>query len=140
VFFERFTVAESSMSPSFREGDYVVTVRRRPRRGAAIVFEHPERPGFLLLKRVVATGGQLVRIDRGSILVDGREVEDPWTDDATTPDGEWVVPDGHVFVLGDARHRSVDDSRTLGPIRVGRRAAIVVLRYWPPRRLGRPRL
>lgn len=126
------------MSPSFREADYLVTAPRRPYRGAAIVFEHPQRPGFYLLKRVAAVGGEVIRIDGGAVLVDGREIDDPWTGDTTSPDGEWAVPDDHVFVLGDARDRSVDDSRTLGPIRVGRRAAVVVFRYWPPRRIGRP--
>ncbi len=128
------------MSPSFREGEYLVTARRRPRRGAAIVFEHPDRRGFFLLKRVVGLAGEHVTIQDGSVLIDGRPFDEPWTTDPTTPDGEWTVPAGHAFVLGDARHRSVDDSRTLGSIDVGNRAAVVVFRYWPPHRLGRPPL
>ena len=41
------------MLPSFRPGDGLVGVRsRRIRRGDVRVFEHPDRPGFWLVKRV----------------------------------------------------------------------------------------
>jgi hypothetical protein len=46
-------VAEDSMRPGLEPGDGLVTVRsRRVRRGQLRCFEHPERPGFWLVKRV----------------------------------------------------------------------------------------
>ncbi len=52
----RYEIAEESMAPKLLPGDYVVAVRRprRVRPGAVVVFEHPGRPGFTLVKRVVA--------------------------------------------------------------------------------------
>lgn len=133
----RFTVSEKSMSPLFQEGDYVVTVEKPPKRGDVIVFEHPARPGFHLIKRVIGCGGQTVEVRNGAVSVDGMESAEPWTADDTAPDGSWQVRDEQVFVLGDARHRSSDDSRTIGPVDVGERTHVVVFRYWPARRAGR---
>jgi signal peptidase I len=49
----RFVVAEASMEPRLHEGDGLVGWRRtRIRRGEIRVFEHPDRPGFWLVKRV----------------------------------------------------------------------------------------
>jgi hypothetical protein len=49
----RFVVAEDSMLPTLRPSDGVVAIRsRRARRGQLRVFEHPERTGFWLIKRV----------------------------------------------------------------------------------------
>jgi len=50
---KRFVIAETSMLPTLEPGDGVIGVRsRRIRRGQIRCFEHPERPGFWLIKRV----------------------------------------------------------------------------------------
>lgn len=50
---KRFVVAENSMLPELAPGDGVVAVRStRVRRGQIRCFEHPDRPGFWLIKRV----------------------------------------------------------------------------------------
>jgi signal peptidase I len=126
------------MSPLFQEGDYLVTRRRPPAPGDVIVFEHPHQPGFHLLKRVIGLAGQIVEITDGDVAVDGNAEDSVSFEEATRPDGHWKVPPGHLFVLGDARHRSRDDSRELGPIHTGPRANVVVYRYWPAGRMGRP--
>ena len=50
----RHLIAEDSMVPTLRPGDWVFGVRRpgtiRP--GDIVVVEHPRRPGFELVKRV----------------------------------------------------------------------------------------
>jgi hypothetical protein len=51
----RFVVVEESMLPALRPGDGLIATRsRRIRRGQVRVFEHPQRPGFWLVKRVGA--------------------------------------------------------------------------------------
>lgn len=41
------------MTPSLHPGDYLITViNRRPRAGQIVVFRHPKRDGFWLVKRV----------------------------------------------------------------------------------------
>ena len=139
MFLRRFAISEQSMSPSFREGDFLVTARQNPTLGDVIVFEHPSRPGFYLVKRVVATGGETIEIRGGQVLINEQPANETWTADSTEPDGLWKIPPDHVFVLGDARHRSNDDSRTLGPIRFNGKADVARFRYWPARRIGRIR-
>jgi nickel-type superoxide dismutase maturation protease len=57
-------IAEHSMRPTLHDGDWVV-IRRRPgsiRVGDVVILDHPDRPGFELVKRVasVITDGLMV--------------------------------------------------------------------------------
>lgn len=50
---KRFVVSEESMLPTLRPGDGLLAVRSSTlRRGQLRCFEHPDRPGFWLVKRV----------------------------------------------------------------------------------------
>lgn len=54
----RFEVAERSMAPALEPGDYLIATRWLPvREGAVVAFEHPERRGFWLVKRVATVEG-----------------------------------------------------------------------------------
>ena len=49
----RVAVAEHSMTPALRPGDWLLAWRtRRIRPGQVVLAWHPQRPGFLLVKRV----------------------------------------------------------------------------------------
>lgn len=108
------------MSPALANGDRFIGRpaghRRPPRRGSVVAFTHPHRSGFWLVKRVVGLGGEVVSIDTGEVLIDGRTGLDVWGHGWSTPDGEWQVPDGELFVLSDQRPVTRDDSRNFGPI------------------------
>ena len=46
------------MQPALEHGDWALAVRaRRVRPGDVVVLEHPDRPGFEMVKRVVAAPG-----------------------------------------------------------------------------------
>jgi nickel-type superoxide dismutase maturation protease len=48
----RVAVAERSMEPALRPGDWLLARRtRRVRPGQVVLAWHPQRPGFLLVKR-----------------------------------------------------------------------------------------
>ena len=50
----RVEVAEHSMLPALRPGDWLIAWRtRRIRPGQVVLAWHPSRPGFLLVKRAV---------------------------------------------------------------------------------------
>jgi nickel-type superoxide dismutase maturation protease len=55
----RVEIEGDSMEPALHDGDWCIAVAARPgevRKGDVIVLEHPERPGFELVKRVHGAG------------------------------------------------------------------------------------
>jgi signal peptidase I len=98
------------MAPALQDGDWLVAVRaRRIRPGALIVVEHPERPGFELVKRVTALPGEMM--------------------------GARALGPNRFWVTGD-RGEASTDSRSFGPVSGDAIRGVVVLRYWPPGRAG----
>lgn len=56
----RFRVADASMQPTLRSGDYVVVNTwayrsRAPRAGDIVVLRHPRQPALCIVKRVAGT-------------------------------------------------------------------------------------
>jgi signal peptidase I len=132
----RYEIAERSMEPALLPGDWVIAVRtRHPSRGDVVVVPHPHRAGFELVKRVVGLAGETIAAEAGVVTVDGAAA-DVWAQGPTLPDGTWQIPHDSVFVLGDARLPSQDDSRTLGPVPLQTISWRVRFRYWPWGRIG----
>lgn len=133
-------VGSGSMAPAVAAGDLVLLehgagpVQRRD----VVAAPHPDT-GVLLVKRVVALGGDRVAIEDGVLVVDGVPVCEPGIDPERL-DGVWfgpvTVPAGEVFLLGDDRGESID-SRDFGPLPAGSVDGLVRVRAWPaPGRLG----
>ena len=107
----RVEVTGASMRPTLEPGDWVLGVaagRRGLRRGDVVVLEHPERPGFEMVKRVTRVAGN------------------------AGPDGR-PLGDGEVWVEGDDPERSTD-SRHFGPVSGADVRGRLVLVWWPPAR------
>ncbi len=134
----RYAVAEDSMLPLLRPGDFVIAQRMKaiPDRGSVVIFPHPEREDFELVKRIVGLPRERVTIANGQVHIDGVVLAEPWADGITRPDGEWSLGSHEVFVLGDRRPVSAGDSRALGPIAADGAHWKVVACYWPPRDIG----
>lgn len=107
----RVEVHGDSMFPTLEFGDWAIAVRVPVRVGAVVVVEHPRRPGFELVKRVVA--GPADTVADGTVL---------------GADEYWVE--------GDAGESSTD-SRAFGPVRSADVKGTVILVWWPPARRGR---
>jgi hypothetical protein len=103
---------------------------RRAHVGDVIAFTHPnpvdpEAPGGLLVRRVVALGGDMMEGSVGSSIGgvgDGDQGVDRHRDgdggDAAT-DGDFVIPEGHAWVVADNEDvplADAPDSRTFGPL------------------------
>ena len=125
------------MEPTLEPEQRLIVDRLTPRfdpykPGDIIVFEAPALAQLKApaIKRIVATEGSVVELIDGRVSVDGVALDEPYVYglEPTYPSSgqaRWLVPPGHVFVLGD--HRSVSiDSRSFGPVAV----ASVIGRAW----------
>ncbi len=129
---QAFNIPSGSMEDTLLVGDFIlgekITFRfRSPRPGEVVIFRHPKIPGRDLIKRCVALEGDTVLIVNKVLYVNGRRFPDPpkakYVDPRIIPAryaprdnfGPYVVPKGHIFVMGDNRDNS-DDSRFWGPL------------------------
>ena len=88
------------------------------------------------IKRVVGLPGDTVAIKNGKVLVNGVVLDEPYLDQVTPGRmGTKVVPEAHVFVLGDNRGAS-NDSRYFGMVPYERIVGRAWIRYWPPAEAG----
>ena len=135
----RYEIVEESMAPTLLPGDYVVAQpRRQPlQRGDIVIFDHPHRDGFELVKRVVGLPGEEIVIARGQVHANDAVLAEPWADGPTLPEGNWSLRRDQIFVLGDNRARSAGDSRWIGPVPLADARWKVVGRYWPLASFGR---
>ncbi len=140
---EAFYIPSESMLPTLKVGDRVFVnkfVYRfwEPGRGDVIVFESVEGENEDLIKRVVALPGDEVTFSRGVLRINGEAQEEPYVNERR-PDRETyvptIVPEGHVFAMGDNRANS-RDSRFFGPVPVENIEGEAFASFWPPSRVG----
>ena len=119
LFFRVVVVIGSSMYQTLHHGDRLLlissTFYKEPQQGDIIVASKKSfSNGECIVKRVIATEGQVVDIDfqNGIVYVDGVALEEDYIYTKTTLfEGETfplTVEENHVFVLGDNRDNSKD--------------------------------
>jgi signal peptidase I len=114
-----------------------------PARGDIVVFHTPPKAaqkcgeGGTFVKRLIGLPGETVTERNGSVFVDGRALDEPYVEHRDSRSGAWHVPKGEYFFMGDNRSQSCD-SRQWGSVPRGNLIGNVVLRYWPPNRIGVP--
>ena len=131
----RVRVDGFSMLPTLQNGEYVLVNRLAyradlPDHGDIIVFVSPVNEQDLI-KRVIGLPGDLLHISGGQVYLNGQALEEPYIAAAPLYDGEWTVPEGQLFVLGDNRNDS-SDSHAWGLLPVENVIGKAVLIYWPP--------
>lgn len=115
--------------------------RQSPDRGPVgnVLHYVGERVGIVqpstdeFIKRVIALPGESVEGRDGRILVNGRQLTEPYLlpGTATSTFGPITVPKGMLWVMGDNRGNSAD-SRVFGPIKQDTVVGRAVVRVWPP--------
>jgi len=131
----RVRVDGFSMVPTLQDGEYVLVNRLAyrnslPTRGDIIVFVSPQAPNLDLIKRVIGLPGNTVRIFDGKVQINGETLQEPYIAAAPVYNGEWQVPEGNLFVLGDNRNDS-SDSHAWGLLPIENVIGKAILIYWP---------
>jgi signal peptidase I len=159
---QAFFIPSGSMLPQLQVDDRVVVSKisyrlHDPRRGDIVVFDAPggkakddsPLPARVVrsigqsiglaapstdeyIKRVVALPGERVEGHGGKVLVDGRELVEPYLAAGTTTSDftAVVVPPETVWVMGDNRSNSAD-SRIFGPVPRSTVVGRAFARVWP---------
>lgn len=149
---EPYIIPSESMDPTIEVGDMVLGEKlslksEEPKRGDIVFFKNPDPDSGhgVLVKRVVATGGQTVDLRYGKVYIDGVEEKSGHAHGMSMPLEEryletdvsfpYTVPEGYIWVMGDNRENSLD-SRSFGAIPVDTVYAESWIRYWPFNRIG----
>lgn len=131
----RVRVDNISMEPTLQPGEFLlvdrVTYRLKELNvGDIIVFHYPQNPAEDYIKRVIGLAGDQVRVTQGAVYVNDARLEEPYLLASPDYEGEWIVPEDALFVLGDNRNQSFD-SHSWGfvpKVNVIGRAFFI---YWP---------
>lgn len=111
---DRLIISELGYTP--QQGDVVIiNARKSYQLDSAQQVVESEGLNKLIVKRIIALGGQKVDIDfnTGTVMVDDQVLQEGYINTLTTRDEGGmqfpvVVPEGYVFVLGDNRDISKD--------------------------------
>lgn len=155
--FRMVTVEGGSMKHTFEDGDKLIisNLFYTPETGDIVVINpesHDKSKASPIIKRVIATGGQTVRIDymNWEVFVDGVKLDEPYIEPMRnemkelygehvtmsaygegTAIEEIKVSENMVFVLGDNRKQSKDSRSDYGEMSVDRILGRVVLTITP---------
>jgi len=109
----RIRIDGSSMEPNLHHGEFVIVSKvnykiGEPERGDVVVFDFPRNITQEYIKRVIGLPGENIRVEDGQVYVDGMALTEPYLKMSPRYEGEWVVPENELFVLGDNRNNSSD--------------------------------
>lgn len=138
--FARANVDGPSMQPTLQNKDNVfmekiTTNLKSFQKGEIIVFDSNNKNHDYYVKRIIGVAGDKVEIKDGHVYLNDTLLKEDYLDPSAiteplTDTTQYIVPEGHVFVLGDNRTNSTD-SRMLGPINVSDIKGHVVVRVFP---------
>jgi signal peptidase I len=150
---QAFWIPSQSMEPTLYPGYRVLVTKVVPsyHDGEIVVFRRPPNDVStdpVLIKRIIATGGQQLYVSDCRVYVNGKQISQPylpkgwegpgspyctsWSAPGTAnlPD-PYTVPRGYYFVMGDNRTDS-DDSRYWGPVPASYLIGQALVLIWPP--------
>ncbi len=113
----------------------------KPHRGDIVVIKSSNY-NKLLIKRIIAIGGDTIKIDysNGDVYINGELQYEQYIKEKINPKDsenlEITVSDGYVFVMGDNRNGSYD-SRDIGPINENGILGKTIFRISPSSKIGK---
>ncbi len=167
---EAFKIPSGSMIPTLKIGDHILVTKlsyglrlpfmtgylyrwNEPKRGDIVVFTRPDDPltgedesDINVIKRVIGLPGEKVEVRGSRLYINDKQLDEPYArwEEGGIPEGSFgpeVVPEDHVFLLGDNRDHSKDsrfwDYPFLEERRIKGRAQIIYFSWDSWRRIGR---
>lgn len=145
-----FIIPTGSMIPTIELRDYVLAEKltyrfsRSPQYKDIVVFENPSHDPAapILIKRLIAVGGQTVDLKDGAVYVDGKKLDEEYTHGKPSYPLNpsiaypYTVPSGYYWMMGDNRTNS-GDSREFGAVPGDLVIAHAVWTYWPIKKFGK---
>lgn len=143
---EPYVIPSGSMIPTIQIKDQVLVNKfiyrfGKPSYKDIVVLDDPTGETPMLIKRVIAVGGQTVDLIDGKVVVDGTPLDEPYVHGLPSLPGDariaypLTLPPDTVWVMGDNRTQS-KDSRWLGPQPVSAVHGKAFVIYWPVTRWG----
>ena len=141
-------VKGESMYPTIQEHDYLIIncvsyMGKSPSYGDIIVFETDMKTDDGkdkdLIKRIIGLPGDTIEVKDGIVYRNGEALVEPYINGEYTPGDvdETVVPENHVFVLGDNRPNSLDSrSEEVGTVAYEDIVGCVMVRLFPFDKIG----
>ena len=147
-FFRHSVVQGDSMMNTLYDGEHLIISDffYTPERGDIVVCQdHTARLNTPIVKRIIAIGGDTIKITPTAIYVNGEMLDedyvfiDPYAMPYRyEPMAEMTVPEGEIFVMGDHRNNSKDsrDKIDLGTVSEDAILGRVLLRFYPFDKFG----
>ena len=154
---QAFKIPSGSMKETLQIGDHILVNKfiygvklpfidkmiipiKKPKRGDIVVFKFPEDPKKDFIKRVIAVGGDTIRVHNKEVYVNGKSAEyeqAQFTENQILPGsvlprdnfGLTKVPEDSLFVMGDNRDQSYD-SRFWGFVDIQAVKGKAFIIYW----------
>lgn len=136
----RIRVDGYSMEPNLHSGEFVIVNKLAykfgsPQIGDVIVFHFPRDTKQEYIKRVIGLPGDKVVISNKQVMVNGQVLDEPYIAAQPIYQGNWIVPEDSLFVLGDNRNNS-SDSHNWGMVPLSNLVGKAFFIYWPPTEWG----
>ena len=133
--FTAIQVSGDSMEPTLSDGDVLVLLNGHDYSSGQLCCVAWQNK--LLIKRVIAVGGDSIEIDRdGNVSVNGVVLDEPYVTSKSLGECDiefpYTVPEGKFFVMGDQRATSVDSRSTaVGAVGADQIVGKVWFKAWP---------
>ena len=136
----RIRIDGSSMEPNLHHDEFVIVSKvnyriGEPERGDVVVFDFPRNITEEYIKRIIGLPGEKIKIEDGQVYVNGEALMEPYLKVEPLYEGEWLVQEDELFVLGDNRNNS-SDSHNWGMVPLENVVGEALLVYWPPSSWG----